>query len=95
MFKKVVVLVLCCAAVSWPCDKGYSEWEGVCAAEIAPEVAPSVKPSDEKPPRSGLPAWQSPDVHIVDAPNMTSEDAKQDAARNDADIIGKKAAGLK
>ncbi len=51
--------------------------------------------SDEKPPRSGMPSWQNPNVHVLELPSLAADDANQDKARDQADVQGKKRAGLK
>jgi len=80
------------------CDKGCSDWEGVCACD-APKATvgepdPSSFASDEKPSKHPEPAYQRGEVHVVDVPNMAADDIKQDQERNEADIVGKKAAGI-
>jgi hypothetical protein len=80
------------------CPKGSTEWEGTCSQDIQPESAQvdqSKWVSDEKSPKDKMPSWQREGIHVVDAPNMTIQDAKEDAEKNDADIQGKRAAGLR
>ena len=92
---KTMLIVLLLGTSAMACDKGCSEYEGVCACDIAPaETAVSVKPSDEKPPRSGMPAWQDPSIHAMTPPSLVSDDEKQDLERMNAMAAGKKAAGI-
>jgi len=84
------------AVYAFGCEKGCEPYQGVCACEAPTEAGPPpVQPSNEEPPRSGMPGWQAPDIHVIDVPSCAADDAKQDAERDAADIVGKKAAGLK
>lgn len=98
--KSWIMLSLMLASVgAVACDKGCSEYEGVCAcdikpAEVAAAVDTSVWVSDEKPSRHPEPAWQRGEVKVIDVPATGGEDAKQDLERQQADRAGKLAAGI-
>lgn len=71
MLKKIGVLMVL-ASVSWgrECLTGYqANRDGICE-----EVDVNAKPSDEKPPRSGMPSYQSQGVHVVDIQPETQAD---------------------
>jgi len=85
------------AALAVSCPDGCAPYEGNCACEATTEKttpAEGVQPSDEKPPRSGMPAWQDPDIKADMRPSEAANDEKLDRERTNADFEGKKAAGL-
>lgn len=79
-----IAVVISSMQVVWACPKNSVEWKGNCAIEIKPESAPSVKPSDEKPPRSGMPSWQDPRIHVIEIESWLTSDAHhpKDCATN-------------
>ncbi len=90
-----MLLVLLIASPAIACPKGYTEWEGTCSADLQPEAAEPAVPSDEKPSRHPEPAWQRGDVGVLMPQSLQMQDEKEDRERNDAEIVGKKAAGIK
>ena len=92
---KTLIVIATLTATAIACPKGYEAFKGDCVADIQPETAPPIKPSDEKPPRSGYPAWQQADVKVIDEPSKVQEDTQMDQERVQADSQGKKAAGLR
>jgi hypothetical protein len=88
----IVLLAVPVSAVA--CPKGSFEYNGECAVDIQPITAEAVKPSDEKPPSDKMPSYQREGIKVIDAPNMAFEDAKADQDKRDADLDGKKAAGI-
>lgn len=81
MFKKTVVVLMCCVSWSWAvvCPTGYSEWKNGCAADLKPESAASIKPSDELPSRHPQPAWQRGEVKVIEIRSFTTESEEADA----------------
>jgi hypothetical protein len=93
--KAIVLLFLACPVLA-QCNKGcFDMGNGVCACDQVPEQAPSVKASDEKPRQNGLPAWQAAEIKADMPPSLADQDRKADQERNDADMAGKKAAGIR
>jgi hypothetical protein len=80
MFKKIAVLIVLSSSLSFACDKGCEEHEGVCACEAPTEQATqadSAVPSDEKPPRNPIPAYERGDVK-ADMPRPVADKAPDD-----------------
>jgi hypothetical protein len=75
---KTIIILLALSVPVVACDSGCEEHSGVCACYGTPEIAPSVKPSDEKPPRSQIPAWQSGAVKADLPPSTAAQDFKAD-----------------
>lgn len=94
---KTIALLLLLSSVAIACDKGCTEWEGICACD-APKAS-SQEPeinyaSDEKPSKHPEPAYQRGEVNIVEAENMGTQDMKIDQEKAQADLDGKKAAKI-
>jgi hypothetical protein len=98
MIEKTVVVLLCCASWSFACGKGCSEYQGVCACDIAPEKAPDVDSSkwtsDEKPPRDKMPSYEREGITTADIkPQMTVDDeiaaakAEEQRTKNAGNIV--------
>lgn len=92
---KTLLIVVLCASWSWACPKGSTEYEGNCVVDIKPETGPSVVPSAERPPKDKMPSYQREGIKVIELPSLISADAKQDREWNDADMAGKKAAGIR
>lgn len=96
--KTMILLLLASSVWAVQCEKGCSEWEGVCACD-APKASSSEPEqnyaSDEKPSKHPEPAYQRGEVNIVNVPNTAEEDIKIDQEKAKADAEGRKAAGLK
>lgn len=93
---KTLALLLLLSGSVWAvkCPQGMSEWKGECTYDLVPELAKPVQPSDEKPPKSGMPSYQAPDVSLAKVTNTAAEDERLDQEKRDADAEGKRAAGL-
>ena len=92
---KTLMLLLLAVPVMAVCPKNCEEHYGSCACEQPPvEYAIPVKPSDEKPPRSQIPAWQSGEVKADTPASTAAQDFKADQEKIDASVEGRKAAGL-
>ena len=88
---QAVVLLL----VAIACGKNEYEYNGECVVDIKPITPDPVKPSDEKPPEDKMPSYQREGITVIDAPNMATQDAKDDQEKLDADKEGKQRAGIK
>lgn len=91
---KIAILLL--AAPSFACKEGYvpTDVEGVCMAQPVQKTNPDWI-VDEKVPEDKMPSWQREGVFIVNAPDLTAQDIKEDQEKASADKAGRKAAGLK
>lgn len=94
-FRLAVLMLLVVPVSALSCPKGSYEYQGECVLDLKPITADPVKPSDELPPSDKMPSWQREGVHLIDAPNMAQDDAKQDQEKLEADRQGKKAAGIR
>lgn len=104
MTKKIFLINVIAFLSAWlalpfllACDTGCFEYEGNCACDQKPEqLKPSeeIKPSDEVPPRSGMPAYQAENIKADMSSSVAAQDAKADQEKQEADLQGKKAAGL-
>jgi hypothetical protein len=99
MWEKMVVMLFCSASLCWGCGKGCFPLKGVCAcdAPVADQdfKMPAEWVSDDRPPRSGMSACQAEGIHcVVNQPSLTQDDSNLDKEKQDADAIGKKAAGI-
>lgn len=90
----IIIMLLAVPAVA--CQEDCEDMgNGVCACDLpANKAVQTFVPSDEKPRREQQREWE---VGLVEADMPTSEaanDAKMDADRLEAELKGKKAAGL-
>lgn len=79
------------------CQQGCTEYQGSCACDQKPADSGAnqdIQPSDEKPPRSGLPANQREDVQAVTPQPCSIEHKCTDQLAIDAAKAGKSAAGV-
>ena len=92
---RIVLLLLLAVPVMAVCPNGCEDHYGSCACDQPPsEFAVPVKTSDEKPPRSQIPAWQSGEVKADTPASTAAQDFKADQEKIDASVEGRKAAGL-
>jgi hypothetical protein len=94
----ILALIVFVGMLLLACPKGTVNYEGVCADLPSPDestLAPAVGVvSDEKPSRHPEPAYQRGEVTADMPESQVAEDTKMDQEKAQADIEGKKAAGL-
>ena len=83
------------SGAAYGCPDGCVPYEGLCACDQVAQQPPMVKASDEKPPKSGMPAYQAAGVHPDMPKSLMDQDAKWDEENRAADAEGKAAAGIK
>lgn len=89
------ILMLLISSPLAACDKGYSEYAGVCSDDQSPQKAiQTTVPSEEKPSHHPQPAYQREEVKVDMPESLMAKDARADKERDEATEAGRKAAGL-
>ena len=97
---KVCVALLAMISVSaLACDKGCAPYkitanQTVCACDAVPEIVQPVQPSDELPPKDKMPSYQREGVHADMPKSLAEDDMKMDEEKVEAEVAGKKRAGI-
>lgn len=92
----MVIAVLLVAANAVACQPGCYSYQGICACDqVAEKAVQTFQPSNEKPPKSGMPSYQAENIKAEMPASMAGQDAKLDQEKADADVQGKKLAGLR
>ncbi len=76
---KTLVILLALSVPALACPKGSIEYNGNCAADLAPEKAvQTLVPSDEKPPRSGKAPYEALGIHVDMPSSVKSTETKSE-----------------